>query len=200
MTSRWLPPTGFFRLLSLALLGGGCAQANVWTVDCGVLATQRMDPIVFPGWDPAGHVHTIAGASRFNETLTYEGMQSSRCTTCNAVEDKSNYWIPQMYVHKASTGKFHYVDMRFAVYYKLQNEQGSIAPWNPLRSGDIKAFPKGFRMLAGSPTQTTSLPCINHKCVGDNGYNEDFGSLFPTDPTRCTGFVRLIHQIEKSQN
>ena len=37
------------------------ASANVWTVDCARLATQRMDPIVFPGQDPAGHVHTIAG-------------------------------------------------------------------------------------------------------------------------------------------
>ena len=64
-----------FKLLALALLGAGYVEANVWTVDCGVVATQRMDPIVYPGWDPAGHVHTIAGASRFNETLTYDGLQ-----------------------------------------------------------------------------------------------------------------------------
>ena len=63
-------------------------------------------------------MHTIAGASRFNETLTYEDMQASKCTTCNAPEDKSNYWIPQLYVRKVATGKFHYVPMRFAVYYK----------------------------------------------------------------------------------
>ena len=127
----------------LALTVVGVANANVWTVDCGNLATQRLDPIVFPGRDPAGHVHAIAGGSNFNETLTYPEMQSSQCTTCNAVEDKSNYWVPQMYIRKNTTGKFHYVDMRFSVYYKLQNDKGSVAPWNPLRPGDIKAFPNG---------------------------------------------------------
>ena len=40
-------------------------SANVWTVDCSIVTTQRMDPIVFPGESPAGHVHAIVGASKF---------------------------------------------------------------------------------------------------------------------------------------
>ena len=40
-------------------------KCNVWTVDCNVLTTQRMDPIVFPDIAPAGHVHSIVGSSKF---------------------------------------------------------------------------------------------------------------------------------------
>ena len=40
--------------------------SSVWTVDCfEQLATQRMDPIKFPGQSEAGHVHAIVGASKF---------------------------------------------------------------------------------------------------------------------------------------
>ena len=65
-------------------------QANVWTVDCGVLATQRIDPIVFPGEESAGHVHAIVGGSRFNQSSRYEDLQESQCTTCNVAKDLSN--------------------------------------------------------------------------------------------------------------
>ena len=44
--------------LLVCLLAAPAVRANVWTVDCGVLATQRLDPVVFPGAEPAGHVHS----------------------------------------------------------------------------------------------------------------------------------------------
>ena len=68
-------------------------QCNVWTVDCGTLATQRLDPIVFPGKNPAGHVHSIVGGSQFNESVQYSNLQDSQCTTCNVPDDLSNYWV-----------------------------------------------------------------------------------------------------------
>ena len=52
-------------LLPLLALGIPSVNANVWTVDCSILTTQRMDPIIFPGQSPAGHVHAIVGASKF---------------------------------------------------------------------------------------------------------------------------------------
>ena len=52
-------------LTALCWLGG--VAGNVWTTDCRVLATQRLDPIVFPG-------------SRFNKESTYEDLQQSYCT------------------------------------------------------------------------------------------------------------------------
>ena len=68
-------------------------ECNVWTVDCGTLATQRLDPIVFPGKNPAGHVHSIVGGSQFNESVQYSNLQDSQCTTCNVPDDLSNYWV-----------------------------------------------------------------------------------------------------------
>ncbi len=99
------------------------AVSTVFTVDCKTVATQRMDPIVFPGRQPVGHVHAIAGASRFNESVTYKDLQESKCTTCNAGQDLSNYWVPQLYVQKKRDGKFHHIPMEFSAYYKLINDR-----------------------------------------------------------------------------
>ena len=116
-------------------------QCNVWTVDCGILATQRLDPIVFPDENPAGHVHSIVGGSRFNESVQYSDLQDSQCTTCNVPDDLSNYWVPQLYIKKQKDGKYHYVDMDFHVYYKLINDRGqSDQINNPI--GKTNAFKK----------------------------------------------------------
>ena len=40
--------------------------------------------------------------------------------------------------------------MRFAGYYKLITDLGQTGPHNnPLKPGDVVAFPPGFKMLAG---------------------------------------------------
>lgn len=66
--------------------------------------------------------------------------------SCDVVTDKSNYWVPQLYIHKQSDGKYHYVDNRFAVYYKLINDRGQTdLVNNPFQPGDFAAFPPGFR-------------------------------------------------------
>lgn len=142
-------------------------KANVWTVDCGVLTTQRMDPIVFPNQHPAGHVHAIVGGSRFGVSVGYEDLQTSQCTSCNVDVDLSNYWVPQLYIKKQKDGKFYYVDMDFHVYYKLINDKGQTGFYNnPLQPGEIMPFPNGFQVLAGSPLQTEPDANINHKCMG----------------------------------
>merc|ERR1719323_1511598 len=132
-------------LLLLALL---CffhsASANVWTVDC---------PIVFPGESPAGHVHAIVGGSKFSIDLTYEDTQQSQCTSCNAGDDLSNYWVPQLYVYKQADGKYHYVPMEFHIYYKLINDRGQTDPDNnPIVPGEFSAFPADFRPAPRSAT------------------------------------------------
>ena len=159
-----------------------CVQANVWTVDCGVLTTQRMDPIVFPGEEPAGHVHAVVGGSRFDQSSQYDDLQQSHCTTCNVAKDLSNYWVPQLYVKKQRDGKFHHVDMDFHVYYKLINDRGQTDySNNPLHPGDMNAFPPGFQVLAGSPGKQEEDHNIQHKCMGPN--TNTYG--FPPNPEDC---------------
>ena len=98
----------------------------------------------------SGHVHSIVGASKFGESANHEDLITSQCTTCNVPEDLSNYWVPQLYVKKQQDGKFHYIDMRFAGYYKLITDLGQTGPNdNLLKPGDVVAFPPGFKMLAG---------------------------------------------------
>ncbi len=48
--------TSFLLLLSLCC---GAVLGNVWTTDCSNLATQRLDPIVFPGEVTSRQCHTI---------------------------------------------------------------------------------------------------------------------------------------------
>merc|ERR1712150_117630 len=166
------------------------ANANVWTVDCSILTTQRMDPIIFPDQSPAGHVHAIVGSSKFNPSQTYEELQQSQCNSCNAGEDMSNYWVPQLYIYKQSDGKYHHVPMEFHVYYKLINDNGQTSPPgqnNPIVPGEFSDFAEGFRILVGSPYQTGPDPNIQHQCLGPGL----FTSGFPTNPEQCYNGVRV---------
>jgi len=172
--------TGLYLLFILIHLA--CVEANVWTVDCRVLTTQRMDPIVFPGVEPAGHVHAIVGGSRFDQFTQYDALQHSQCTTCNVAKDLSNYWVPQLYVKKQRDGKFHHVDMDFHVYYKLINHRGQTDfKHNPLQPGEMHPFPPGFLMRAGSPHTKVEDRNINHKCLGPNTNT----NTFPPQPEDC---------------
>ena len=176
-------------LLLLAQLCFHSAGANVWTVDCSIVTTQRMDPIVFPGESPAGHVHAIVGGSRFSVDLTYEDTQQSQCTSCNAGDDLSNYWVPQLYVYKQADGKYHYVPMEFHVYYKLINDRGQTDPDNnPIVPGEFSAFPADFRVRVGSPyaTEATQGYEIVHQCLGPGTFTD----AFPPRPEECYNGVR----------
>jgi len=183
LPSSTMPPS-FVTMSScfLLLLHLTSVHGNVWTVDCGVLTTQRLDPIVFPSLSPAGHVHAVVGGSQFSQSVSYEDLQTSQCTSCNVGNDLSNYWVPQLYVKKQRDGKFYYVDMDFHVYYKLINERGQTDYHNnPLHPGDIEPFPNGFQVLAGSPYQTQPDVNINHKCMGPMTNTPEF----PPNPEDC---------------
>ena len=175
-----------FSLLLLISLSSTVVLGNVFTVDLSTLTTQRMDPVVFPDQSPEGHVHSIVGGSKFSKTSTYEELLSSQCSTGNIEKDLSAYWAPTMYVKKAD-GKFHHVDMRFAVYYKLINDRGQTDfSNNPIIPGEFHAFPAGFKMIAGSPSKTAPQHQIQHKCYGP--FTDTPG--FPPNPSDCTGGVR----------
>ena len=68
-----------------------------FNVDCGKLTVQRSDPIVAPG-AVSGHVHFVVGGTNFKRTETNQDAIDSKQTTCSTSLDKSNYWIPALYV------------------------------------------------------------------------------------------------------
>ncbi|KAF2795994.1 WSC-domain-containing protein [Melanomma pulvis-pyrius CBS 109.77] len=136
----------------------------------GRVARERLDPVVNPGI-VSGHVHTISGGAGFGPSMTFEQARASKCSSCEIKEDMSNYWTPQLYVH-AKNGSFFPVPVAgdgqdtnggMTVYYLQRGEKGE----------QLKAFPEGFRMLAGDPfkrnfTGGSDAKAVNFACLGAN--------------------------------
>jgi hypothetical protein len=71
----------------------------------GPLVEGRMDPIVSPGV-PSGHAHVVQGGNAFALTMTdTQALDDSNCTSSLIKNDKSNYWMPTLYLH-APNGSF----------------------------------------------------------------------------------------------
>ncbi|TGZ81697.1 WSC-domain-containing protein [Ascodesmis nigricans] len=127
----------------------------------GPLVRDRADPIVNPG-AVAGHLHTVVGGNAFDFTMDGKKSRTSTCTSCAAVQDKSNYWVPDLWV-KAKNGSFHPVGHNGMLIYYLQR----IGP----NKDELVPFPDDFRMLAGNPmlrsyTNTEAQNAISFACLG----------------------------------
>ncbi|KAL1297177.1 hypothetical protein AAFC00_004750 [Neodothiora populina] len=115
----------------------------------GRILTERADPIVSPG-SVSGHVHTISGGNGFGFEMDYEQARTSTCSSCPIKQDLSNYWTPALY-YQYQNGSFENVPQvgdsvgsygGMTVYYLQRPGPNNDA---------LKAFPEGFRMLAGDP-------------------------------------------------
>ncbi|CZR55814.1 uncharacterized protein PAC_05702 [Phialocephala subalpina] len=132
---------------------------DFWTVNCGVLSSQRSDPIISPGI-PSGHVHAISGGTAFNRTMVgADSASKGKATTCDKFTDHSNYWAPQLY-NRMNDGMFQLVPYSGAnMYYKRYTCSYQAGVQYCPRPADAKPFPSGLRMVAGDPqrrTQNTS--------------------------------------------
>ncbi|KAI6881742.1 hypothetical protein KC360_g6420 [Hortaea werneckii] len=112
-----------------------------WRMPCrSVTGRGRMDPIVNPG-EISAHVHTFHGSGNIGMNTTSADLMDnydSSCTSCGVKEDHSAYWTPALYF-QYSNGTTVMVDqvggmLAYYLYY-LKN---------------VKAFPKGFQMIAGN--------------------------------------------------
>lgn len=120
---------------AVALLSG--TTNAFWRMPCHErTALLRLDPIVDKG-TASSHGHSIFGGSNFAETTTYDMLRASTCTSCQFGDDKSAYWTPSLhFVHK--DGKTEIVP-----------QVGGMLAYYLLLGDNIKAFPKGFQMVAG---------------------------------------------------
>jgi hypothetical protein len=154
-----------------------------------VLISTRLDPIVQPG-AASSHLHNVLGGNKFNATYDPQFLLSSTCTSSPITVDKSNYWAPAMYFMNKTTSTtsttFTRVDSTFNIYYLPRGTQG-----------DVKAFPEGFRMVAGDPDRNTynsSLfedQAISWVCLDFN--NADNGQQSPGFPTvNCPGQYFIV--------
>ena len=135
------------------------------------LADVRTDPIVTQTC-LSDHVHTFYGAAAVRPETTYEDLRATTGNSGNVEENKSLYWHPTVYSYDYDTSTYKKDSIYFASAYYI---------WE---TGKAKAFPNGFKMIAGFGDDNTRA---NAECVGPSeceksncSTNNDF---FPT--TAC---------------
>ncbi|OAL39094.1 hypothetical protein AYO20_01412 [Fonsecaea nubica] len=136
-----------------------------WRLPCkSPIVVERADPIVNPG-AVSGHLHTIMGGNGFDFAMDYNSTQRSTCSSCTVEGDFSNYWIPALFFQHEN-GTFESVDQvgGATVYYLQRAGNGET----------LKAFPPGFRMIAGNPFKRTggddfATQAISYNCLDYNG-------------------------------
>ncbi|ORY10678.1 hypothetical protein BCR34DRAFT_601962 [Clohesyomyces aquaticus] len=173
------------------------AQGNMLRFACSQLVTERTDPLVNPGMKYTPHLHQIVGGNAFNVTMdpTKDMFAESTCTSCSFKEDTSNYWTAVMFF-KHKNGSYHRVPQvgNGGPQGKLFNKGGLDVYYIP--SGKVTAFKKGFRMLAGSATNTVDSKVtkanICHRCWTSPSESKFVGGApcsgtdtvaIPSDPT-----------------
>lgn len=162
------------------------AQGNMLRFACSQLVVERTDPLVNPGMKYTPHLHQIVGGNAFNITMdpSNDISQLSTCTSCSFKQDKSNYWTAVMFF-KAKNGTYIRVPQvgNGGPQGKLINKGGLDIYYIP--SGKTTAFKKGFRMLAGSASNTDSSKVakanICHRCWTSPNENTFVGGA------PCTG-------------
>ncbi|ORY67494.1 uncharacterized protein BCR38DRAFT_456246 [Pseudomassariella vexata] len=158
-------------LLAAALLTRhASAQFNMLRFACSQLVVERTDPLVNPGMTYTPHLHQIVGGNSFNVTMdpaTHDLPGLSTCTSCSFAEDFSNYWTAVLFF-KQKNGTYKRVPQvgNGGPQGQLSQKGGLDIYYIP--SGKVTAFKKGFRMLAGTATNTdpnkVNKGNICHRC------------------------------------
>lgn len=95
------------------------------------------DPIVAPGRPGASHDHTFVGNTSTNAFSTVRSLRGA-ATTCQREGDTAAYWAPTLLVDGRPVEPF-----GATIYYR----RNTISP--------VRAFPPGFKMIAGDATART---------------------------------------------
>ncbi|KAG8809047.1 hypothetical protein FRC17_003637 [Serendipita sp. 399] len=154
MLSTILTKAAFLSVLFIP----ACVNAS-WRMNAHTIVTARVDPLISPQ-AVSGHVHDYAGGSNFGVTYDYDDMRQSTCTSVEINIDKSGYWSPAVY-YRNRDGTFQLLKSSYTVYYLH-------------RGSNQRAFPAGFRMIAGSAVKNTlnqnnaADQAINFHCLGPN--------------------------------
>jgi hypothetical protein len=139
-------------------IGGTCGGAalaaenpndtGVFQAVCSFSHAGNDDPIVYPREAGAAHLHHFFGSRTTDAFSTLRSIAASP-TTCvrhNAPHrsaDRSAYWVPALYVHDRVVRA-----SQMSAYYKVARR----ASWS------IRPFPRGLKVLAGSPSGADDAP------------------------------------------
>ncbi|KAI2606765.1 hypothetical protein GGR54DRAFT_408140 [Hypoxylon sp. NC1633] len=139
-----------FYLLASIIIGVSGKDERTFAVlrfnnEAGRFSTEgRMDPIVYPG-TAASHSHGVMGGSNFALTVEGDQLLDSKCTNAMIANDKSNYWVPQVWFRSPENGTFMKVPLFYMnAYYFFE-----------ATNDEIKPFPPGMKMVSGDASKRT---------------------------------------------
>ncbi|MFL6240333.1 MAG: DUF1996 domain-containing protein [Actinomycetes bacterium] len=168
----------------LGLLAGGTAKASPddpygpeFIVTCHLSHRLPDDPIAHPGEPGDSHLHDFYGSDSTDADSTVRSMQAST-TSCDRPLDTAGYWTPTVY----RNGKKVHVYAE-TIYYR-----------NIGRHKDIRAYPLGFKMLAGNPKATSaqSLKVVEWACrIPHDGHK----GAWSAKPPVCTNGYKLVMKV-----
>jgi len=119
---------------------GARPERGVFATVCRFSHEAPDDPIVFPGQAGKSHLHTFFGNTTTGAASTYESLRAG-ATTCRTEEDGSGYWVPALFRNGAEVKP-----LTMKVYYRTGRHEPE----------SVKAFPPGFRVVAGDATATSA--------------------------------------------
>jgi len=100
------------------------------------------DPIVYPGQPGKSHLHTFFGNTLADANSTYASLRTTGDSTCNALLNRSAYWVPAM---MNGSGKVVMPDY-LAVYYKRMPASD---PRCQTEATACVKLPRGLRYIFG---------------------------------------------------
>ena len=133
------------------------------------------DPIVYPGQPGKSHLHTFFGNTLADANSTYASLRTTGDSTCNAVLNRSAYWVPAM---MNGAGKVVMPDY-LAVYYK---RMPSTDPRCQVYATACVKLPRGLRYIFGyNMSDPASTPTDTARrwwnCDGPTSTSGQFASI-----------------------
>jgi hypothetical protein len=140
---------------------------------CGFSHRAPDDPIVAPGRPGASHDHSFVGSRSTNAFSTTASLRRSP-TTCRRAGDTAAYWAPTLIANGAAVEP-----LGATIYYRRR----TLEP--------VRAFPPGFRMIAGSAAARSpqNLRVTFWNCGAQSGVAPS--STVPTCPAGRMNTLRL---------
>ena len=114
------------------------------------------------------------GGSAFTSRSSTDQIKKSKCSTCTVLEDNSNYWVGSLFYQHPNGTLESVPQVGGMLVYYLQRYS---YPGERLR-----AYPPGFRMIAGSPMKRTSdqsleSRAVSYACIDYNNPTAETGAF-----------------------
>lgn len=137
----------------------GARRGRSFRVNCDYVRSAVINPILFPGQNPAGHDHQFFGGLTINESTTPASLVAANAdresTSCRQTADGSVYWQDALVNIDDPANPVTLLPDEMRVRYS--------AP----RGQRVRAFPAGFTMIAGDRTATTLQANAGWRCEYD---------------------------------